>query len=306
MARTGNITFDYTVSYLEYKTNGPYFAYFQPGAYLFELWGAQGGCLDGCANAKGGYSRGVLYLRHSAKIFINVGQKGSCVSVPNTKTEKSYNGGGIGRTANATKFKSCAGGGATDVRIKNNSVYHRILVSGGGGGDTFYDKYEYGGYGGGLVGGNASERCEESGFGGNQEAGGKGIHTGSKGSFGEGGSVLIWDGGGGGGGWYGGSAGQGCQNPGGGGSGFALTSSSYKYAKKINEYAISKEYFLTNTKVVNGNEQQYAFQTIDPIKGNSGDGKAKITILHSMSQKTCQFKHQNHFNVCVLLIVIQK
>ena len=306
MTLTSNITFNETVSYLEYKTNGPYFAFFKPGAYLFELWGAQGGCLENCTSAKGGYSRGVLYLRHTTKIFVNIGQQGSCVSIPKTSTEISYNGGGYGRTASDTKFKSCAGGGgATDIRIKENTIFHRILVSGDGGGDSFYLAYQYGGYGGGLVGGDGSERCHESGYGGNQESGGKGYQVGSEGSFGQGGNVGTWDGGGGG-GWYGGSSGQGCQSPGGGGSGFALTSSTYKIAKKISEYAISKEYVLTNTKVLSGNEQQHGFKTIDLMKGNIGNGKAKITILHSISFYTCKYKKMNNINICLFLIIIQK
>ena len=175
MALSGNVTFEDTVSYLEYVTNGPYFSVFKPGVYLFEVWGAQGGCLNGCSSSKGGYSRGVLYLRKNTKIFINIGQTGCCVKTPSTETSESYNGGGKGKTSGQSTYISCAGGGATDIRIKENTLFHRILVAGGGGGDTYYNSFKTGGYGGGLKGGDASERCELSSYGGEQEKGGKGI-----------------------------------------------------------------------------------------------------------------------------------
>ena len=307
MTPIGNISFDGTVSYLEYKVDFPYFSVFSPGAYLFEVWGAQGGCFDECLNVKGGYSRGVLYLKHSTKIFINVGQKGSCISTPSAKTSPAYNGGGIGGNTKSDNVKTCSGGGATDVRIKENTIYHRILVSGGGGGDTYNNNVKHGGYGGGLVGGNASVRYYSSGNGGNQESGGQGYEVAnSSGTFGYGGNVTSWDGGGGGGGWYGGSAGIGCQDPGGGGSGFALSKSTYEIAKKQPKYAISKNYLMTNTKVFNGIEQHYGYKTINLTVGNIGNGKAKITILHSNNQFTCYVRCSHNLVIYIIIIVSSK
>ena len=116
-----------------------------------------------------------------------------------------------------------------------------------------------------------------------------------------GGSAVSWDGGGGGGGWYGGSAGQGCQDSGGGGSGFALNSSSYEIAKKQSKYAISKNYFLTNAKVIAGNEKMYGFGSLDIITGNTGNGKAKITLLHHTKEPTCSPKMANRFFIFVVV-----
>ena len=99
MTLKSNVTFKGSASYLEYKTNGPYFTYLNPGVYLFEVWGAQGGCLNESSSAKGGYSRGILYLRWRTKTFINVGQNGFCVTQPSIITSFAYNGGGCGKTA---------------------------------------------------------------------------------------------------------------------------------------------------------------------------------------------------------------
>jgi hypothetical protein len=288
MSLVNNITFNGATAFLEYQTNGPYFSVFSPGAYLFEVWGAQGGCFDECKSAKGGYSRGVLYLSKPTKIFVNVGEHGDCVFKNFTATNESYNGGGKGRNWDLLEYKACAGGGATDIRVKQNTFYHRILVAGGGGGDSYFRSTKFGGYGGGIFGGNGSESNCGSGFGGTQEQGGKGAYDRSYGNFGIGGSVVDWDGGGGGGGWYGGSSGQGCQDSGGGGSGFALTFSTYEIAKKQSKYAVSTDYFLTNTKLISGNETQYGFGFLEVIEGNLGHGKAKITMLHSMKCGSCR------------------
>ena len=44
---------------LIFEWNEPisYSTYLFPGKYLFELWGAQGGCLSDCTEATGGYSK---------------------------------------------------------------------------------------------------------------------------------------------------------------------------------------------------------------------------------------------------------
>ena len=45
----------------------------------------------------------------------------------NTRTAAGFNGGGTGISSGR------GGGGATDVRIGQNSLYSRVIVAGGGG-----------------------------------------------------------------------------------------------------------------------------------------------------------------------------
>ena len=51
-----------------------------------------------------------------------------------------------------------SGGGASDVRIGQNSVYSRLIVAGGGGGGCYADCgfNGIGGYGGGINGANGT------------------------------------------------------------------------------------------------------------------------------------------------------
>ena len=106
------------------STCTPYEVDLPPGIYRFEAWGAQGGNTGGRATGgKGGYAAGDITLKKSQHFYIYVGSKGS--SYPNPD-EFAYNGGGRG-------LKSGAGGGATDFRVISDSLYHRIMVAGGGG-----------------------------------------------------------------------------------------------------------------------------------------------------------------------------
>jgi hypothetical protein len=147
-----------------------------------------------------------------------------------------FNGGGAG---GSDPYKGAGGGGATDVRRGGDSLKDRIIVSAGGGGSGFGGvvySYDWGGYGGGLVGGSGGGTGSLSngggGTGGSQSKGGLGgrgglSHTkgghgkhGGKGRLGQGGeggngggaASSYYDGsfgGGGGGGYYGGGGGGG-------------------------------------------------------------------------------------------------
>ena len=309
MKETENITFEESVSYLEFKEHGPYFSFLAPGAYLLEVWGAQGGTISGNQGAKGGYSHGILLLKKRTKIFVNVGETGACTSTRSTTTRPSYNGGGSGRTYDGDIYEACSGGGASDVRISVNDVYHRVIVAGAGGGyGRYYETVKAGGVGGGLAGerGVIGYECGYGGYQGNQTEGGKGNRTYSNGTFGQGGNASSWDGGGGGGGWFGGAAGQGCIDAGGGGSGFVLTKQTYSYAKEIPNYALNKNYFLTNAKTYTGNEEQRGFKTLSPQTGNAGNGKAKITFLHFVSIQSCaSCNHRKMFPLVIVFIISQ-
>ena len=134
----------------------------QPGTYLFELYGGQGG-LDG---GKGGYTAGVLHVANTTRFSFYIGAEGNIVnnSILNkneTFSDFSYNGGGKCGCLYTTR--SCgAGGGGTDIRVLGDDYTYRILVAGGGGGSVLVhepDRYEKtdGGYGGGEIGGNGDK-----------------------------------------------------------------------------------------------------------------------------------------------------
>ena len=302
MTELGNITFSENIAYLEFREAAPYYSVFAPGAYYLEVWGAQGGAPEGNDGGKGGYSRGIIFLRKYTKIYINVGEKGHCTSLYEREVRGSFNGGGPGKTSETDGiYRACSGGGATDVRIRKNDVYHRVIVAGAGGGfGNHSNKLMNGGFGGGLEGGNGeiwNSDCGRSSKPGTQYEYGHGVCDISNGTFGQGGSAFSWDGGGGGGGWYGGSAGQGCIDAGGGGSGFVLTPQTYQYAKKIPYYALNKNYFLSNAKTFGGNETQ---------KGNLGNGKAKITLLISVSMPTCSIVRQYKIFALTFVFIVSK
>lgn len=204
------------------------------GTYEMECWGSQG-YNQGTQNntdvggGYGGYTYGKVYLNAFEEVYVTVGGNNT-------------NGGGSAGKSGAK------GGGASDIRYKGKTMYDRIMVAAGGGGEERWSSIHYGGYGGGIQGGiglalnnleigytttNPIVRASGSVTGGNQIAGGKDNtgwrNRGSDGTFGYGGtggavgtSVGAWGGGGGGGYW--GGAGGGETGPdttgGGGGSSF--------------------------------------------------------------------------------------
>lgn len=112
------------------------------GQYKLQCWGAQGGSngtnstygITAQAGGKGGYSEGIITLSQKTTIRVYVGGQGSA-------TAGGYNGGGnsAGTTQQDadgvfgyTKFGG--GGGATDIRLSDGSLYSRMIVAGGGSG----------------------------------------------------------------------------------------------------------------------------------------------------------------------------
>jgi hypothetical protein len=198
------------------------------GYYLIELWGSQGWNPSDDPNneygGKGAYVRGVLQITQEEvaadqTLYVTVG-------VGTDPTREGY------------------GGGASDMRWGEDTLYGRIIVAAGGGGSHDKSKtdvpspggYSYGGCGGALTGvagtGGASGH---NGGGGTQTAGGTTVSGGQTGAFGTGGFVSSRPidsnesyndvgeskGSGGSGYWGGGSGGNGNYNgPGGGGSSF--------------------------------------------------------------------------------------
>lgn len=236
-----------------------------PGRYKLEVFGAQGG----------GYAKGEITFKEKTEIFIYCGGRGqSAYGMTGGGTAYGgWNGGGNGY-GELRWSRTVAGGGATDIRIKGNTLFHRIIVGGGGAnsgsgggieggigfGDVHYNK-KYGTY-------------DRRGYGGTQNAGGVGgwcvstvtsssseTRSGS-GGFGYGGSgftgyssTRYLNTNGGGGGWFGGGGGGsqstnsgGVDRGAGGGSGYVLTETSFK----PDGYKLGSEYYLENTEMKNG------------------------------------------------------
>ena len=250
------------------------------GTYKLECWGAQGGnrSQDSASatvtgSGLGGYSIGTLTLTQLTTCYIYVGgQGGMSSSTGNVKVEGGFNGGGFA-SHESTGEPGNGGGGATDVRIAQDSLYARIIVAGGGGGSG--EDNETGGYGGGETGGagagttSVTQAAQTSG--------------GTK-SFGFGLGGNTYNGGAGGGGWYGGasrysvssySTGSDSEG-GGGGSGYVYTSSTAK--NYPSGCLLNSSYYLTDAQTIAGNNS-FVSPTGSSETGHSGNGHCRITVI---------------------------
>lgn len=272
------------------------------GIYKLEVWGSSSGTFDlenpsgvrsNASSGTGGYSRGTLTLSASTTVYLVPGGIGE-------------NGGRSRTTSTATRLYKTGSGGATDIRLLQNSVNNRVIVAGGGG--EAGDQTNYtgtapltGGGGGGASGIGSTGRY---GGAGTQIAGGAtgtgynlDNHWYSDGSFGSGG---YWSGnydlmvGLGGGGWYGGGAG-GYQTisgnpfpttihyPGGGGSGFVLTSATA--GNTPSGYRLGSTYYLTDAETKTGYDSGNPITEPDGTtaeNGHLGGGYIRITVIQGM------------------------
>lgn len=199
-------------------------------------------------------------------------------------TNGGFNGGGKRQT-------HPGGGGATDIRIGENDLLHRIIVAGGGGSDGATSKA--GGYGGGTSGQARTDNYGTGGYAGTQtgvsssswqttaQSTGTSAQADAYGGFGFGGNGVTrssGQGGAGGGGWYGGSGvypdGSGDDDRGGGGgSGWVWTGSNAPTG-----FGLTAENQLANASTVAGNTS-FAAPGGSSETGHTGDGYARITCL---------------------------
>lgn len=250
------------------------------GIYKLECWGAQGGnrSQDSASatvtgSGLGGYSIGILTLTQLTTCYIYVGgQGGMSSSTGNVKVEGGFNGGGFA-SHESTGEPGNGGGGATDVRIAQDSLYARIIVAGGGGGSG--EDNETGGYGGGETGGAGS---------GNTSLTQASQTSGGTNSFGFGLGGNTYNGGAGGGGWYGGASrysvssySTGSDSEGGrGGSGYVYTSSTAK--NYPSGCLLNSSYYLTDAQTIAGNNS-FVSPTGSSETGHSGNGYCRITVI---------------------------
>ena len=252
----------------------------KPGTYTIECWGGQGGTYSSYIGGYGGYSKGTITLTEATTVYISVGGAGSSSS-----TTAGFNGGGTGISSGR------GGGGATDVRIGQNSLYSRVIVAGGGGGAGVTSANANPcGCGGGEYGGDGyyndttgsytigQNRCGGSA---SQTAGGKTWNTSTQATFGQGGNASGYSCGGGGGGWYGGGGAYDNDSDsdgrwGGGGSGYVYTSSTAK--NYPNGCLLNSTHYLTNAKTIAGNKS-FKSPTGKNETGHTGNGFCRITNL---------------------------
>ena len=262
-----------------------------PGRYKLECWGAQGGNSNQSNGTygnggKGGYSTGTLTLTQKTTIYIYVGGSGNSVtSASNSIYPGGFNGGGY-------RYNYKGGGGATDVRIGQNSLYSRVIVAGGGGGAGVTSANANPcGCGGGEYGGDGyynnttgsyTTGQNRSGGSASQTAGGITWSTGTQATFGQGGNASGYSCGGGGGGWYGGGGAYDSDSDsdgrwGGGGSGYVYTSSTAK--NYPNGCLLNSTHYLTNAQTIAG-DTSFTSPTGSVETGHTGNGFCRITNLN--------------------------
>lgn len=253
----------------------------KPGTYTIECWGGQGGTYSSYIGGYGGYSKGTITLTEATTVYISVGGAGSSSS-----TTAGFNGGGTGISSGR------GGGGATDVRIGQNSLYSRVIVAGGGGGAGVTSANANPcGCGGGEYGGDGyynnttgsyTTGQNRSGGSASQTAGGITWSTGTQATFGQGGNASGYSCGGGGGGWYGGGGAYDNDSDsdgrwGGGGSGYVYTSSTAK--NYPNGCLLNSTHYLSNAQTIAGNTS-FTSPTGSAETGHTGSGFCRITNLN--------------------------
>ena len=271
---------------------------FQSGTYKIELWGA--GIYNG-----GGYTSGEIHF-FDKETILSLYLGGKPQEISEARGLGGYNGGGtstvIGPYNEATRQRG--GCGATDIRY-NESLYARIIVSGGAGGGNNGCP---GGHGGGLIGGDGklcinrdTSNMYNVGMGGQQNSGGSGKYYGIFGTGGQAEPTLGTDlSGSGGGGWYGGGSGwhveESCS--GGGGSSF------------INGHpqcqVVSNKYFFQKSVIIPGNEStpspyRYGEWMSSGLKDN---GFARITCMDRKG--SCKMNGSNNYFIYIYILLISK
>lgn len=143
------------------------------GIYKLECWGSQGGSYNTYYGGNGGYSTGVLTLDTDTTVYLYTGGQPATVSTSRVVVPGGFNGGGNGynRYYSSTYTYGQGGGGASDIRLGQDSLYARLIVAGGGGGSASVDAANTK-YGGGVSGGSP-----QSGYGATQTS------PGTNGSF---------------------------------------------------------------------------------------------------------------------------
>ena len=311
----------------------------QKGVYKFELYGASAGsntnssttmrtnsgtscisneivnfyggntqCSPNNSPGSGGYISGVITLRRRTTIYAYVGGQGQVCST-SEKLEGGFNGGGAGIQ---DQRPSTSGGGATDIRIEKDDLWHRVIVAGGGGGCDNV---------GAIAGANDDGSGGAGGYPNSQsywingEYQNSGIATQLYGfSFGQGESAgtlsnphlnssaaaAATDRPGAGGGWFGGHTGRHGNGGASGGSSFVLTKNAEIPKGDITTHTGLYVAIETHEYAFNQNSE-YAMKSIHYANGIwYGSGRIKITKYPSLD---CTVKRMNSFGMSAFRII---
>lgn len=260
------------------------------GIWKIECWGAQGGYRSSTTyGGKGGYSVGTLTIQEPTVMYIRAGGAGNTGG-----TSGGFNGGGRRGT-------HPGGGGASDVRLRTDSLYARVIVAGGGGSDGSIARA------GGAGGGASGQGYQGSGYGTNNGPGTAtysgtststtassqsttttGSTTAIYGGFGFGGNgqgpVNSGYGGAGGGGWYGGSGTQPDSSSdddkaGSGGSGFVYTSATA--SQYPTGCLLTSADYLTDATTTIGTST-FSSPSGASETGHAGDGHVRLTLIGTL------------------------
>lgn len=253
------------------------------GQYKLECWGAQGGDYSTTyLGGKGGYSTGTLTLTQPTILFFYTGGQG-IKGTTTGDTSGGFNGGGKAYTT-MSYYLVCSGGGSSDIRIGQDSLYARVIVAGGGGGAYGASSgYGNGGAGGGTAGidGVSTSTSYTPGKGGTQTDAGASYYGttanstlyGTLAAFGLGGAAgTSGYTCGGGSGWFGGGYAR--RAGGGGGSGYIYTSSTA--ANYPSGCLLNSLYYLANAQTIAG-DTSFTSPTGTTETGHAGDGYIRIT-----------------------------
>lgn len=230
------------------------------GNYTVTCYGGDGGVRNYAASSgRGGYATGTFTNAKNQAAFVYVGGStfpatmGPDVYV--TFPTMGFNGGGAIGGLGSDALIGTGGGGGTDLRIGEDSLYSRLIVAGGAGGQGASNTV--GGAGGGTSGGASVGRFGDNGGPGTQtEPGISTTYPEISGGFGYGGNGICREsgfGGSGGGGWYGGSGtradgGGDDDRSGSGGSGYVFING----ASVPEHYKLDSSYYMTGTTLTQG------------------------------------------------------
>ena len=270
-----------------------------PGIYDIECYGGDGSFRWLPTNCgRGGYAHARFTTTSTKPLYARVAGNGFHGSIYQLESD-GYIGWNGAKHMTSGDIRSSNGGGATDVRLYEDTLYHRILVAGGAGGGGVSQRA--GGAGGGTTGGAGSD--------GSGTRPGPGTQTSSPydssypsicGGFGVGGggvNVSGGFGGAGGAGWFGGSGVQpnsssDNEKSGSGGSGYVLTDSSYK----PEGYMItdSEDYLTDEIMTTGGNTLPRGFSRV-VINCRKAFNASKI--LCSNNSMSVFYKYNSTLNV---------
>ena len=276
---------------------------------IVEKYGGNADCkLISSTSGAGGYISGIISFLFPVKLYLYIGEQGKYGL---SGQPGGFNGGGS--THHDINYSAGSGGGATDFRLFSDTLFHRILVAGGGGGS---DNYNPAGYlktddGSGGAGGIPSQGAWQNGvyhpeYSTNSTYG----FTFGQGQKGRDGNQ---EGAGAGGGFFGGFSLPNSQAGASGGSSFALTQDiplpeGYIEAKSEDGIVESKQrYAFTHSS-------PFTFTNVENATGiRVGNGLAKITLIDyyfplPFHQITCHHFSLQHFSrylLCSLFITFK-